>query len=76
MQDYVLPMHDFFIYVPVVRGEDCHSDQSKLGNNILRTPDALDALSPSQSWKKIALADTLDVYVRLEQDVHAALIPG
>jgi hypothetical protein len=76
MQDDVLPVHDFFIYVPVVRGKNHQADHSKSGNNILRTPEAMDTPALFQSWKKIALADTFDVYVRLEQDAHPALMPG
>jgi hypothetical protein len=76
MQDYVLPKHDFFIYVPVVRGEDYRGDQSKPGNNILHTSEAKEAPVLFQSWTKIALADTFDVYARLERDARSSPISG
>ncbi|GCE27418.1 hypothetical protein KDA_29020 [Dictyobacter alpinus] len=74
MSNYPLPAHEFFIYVPAKNKQQSSSYvlpvELKTGETTSGTPENADVPAALQTWTKIQLADTLNIYACLQSEEH------
>ena len=65
MRDEALPMHDYFIFVPVTREEKYPFSERRFNQDIRHPGELVNEQDLHMSWTRIALAETFDIYARL-----------